>query len=108
MLFRTLYSSVLVNFLKVGFIINALFSKKIRQAYVGRFGLWKRYELGLHKKGNKKRIWFHVSSVGELEQARPVIRLFEEKNKDVEIVLTYFSPSAKQRFRDNRCEPFIT
>ena len=96
MLFRLLYSSVFVNVLYFVFLINSLFSKKVRQAFLGRIGLWKRYSLGLSPKGDKKRIWFHVSSVGELEQARPIIRLLEQNNKEIEIILTYFSPSAKK------------
>lgn len=96
MFFRFLYSTVLVHLLYVGLAVNSLFNKKIRRAFLDRIGLWKRYRLGLPSKGTKKRVWFHVSSVGELEQARPVIRLLEENNKDVEVVLTYFSPSAKK------------
>lgn len=95
MFFRIMYSYILVYLLYLGFLVNSIFNKKIRQALVDRSGLWQRYSL-IPAKKNKKRIWFHVSSAGELEQAKPVIRLFEEKDKDVEIVLTYFSPSAKR------------
>ena len=64
---------------------------------VGRFGLWRRYRKNLKPKMDKKRLWFHVSSAGELEQAKPLIRLFHDRNaEEVEIILTYFSPSAKK------------
>ncbi len=95
MFFRILYSSILVHLLYFGFVVNSIFSKKIRQALVDRSGLWKRYG-AIPAKNGKKRVWFHVSSAGELEQAKPVIRLFEEHDKDIEVVLTYFSPSAKR------------
>ncbi len=40
-----------------------------------------------------KRIWFHCASLGEFEQARPLIeRLRNERNEDA-IILTFFSPS---------------
>lgn len=93
--YRILYSSILVYFLYVAFVVGALFSSKTRSALIGRFGLWARYKKNLPPKTNKKRIWFHVSSAGELEQAKPLIRLFNEREKDgIEIILTYFSPSA--------------
>jgi 3-deoxy-D-manno-octulosonic-acid transferase len=45
---------------------------------------------GNHLKG---AIWIHVSSVGEFEQARPLIEQLRSKNEKVKIVLTFFSPS---------------
>ncbi len=41
----------------------------------------------------KKTAWFHVSSLGEFEQGRPVIEAFKIKYPDYQIVLTFFSPS---------------
>lgn len=41
----------------------------------------------------KKTAWFHVASLGEFEQARPVIESFKEKYPSYQIVLTFFSPS---------------
>ena len=38
-------------------------------------------------------IWFHVASLGEYEQARPVISLLKTQQPDTKIVLSFFSPS---------------
>jgi len=38
----------------------------------------------------RPRIWFHISSLGEYEQAKP---LLEALGKDYELVITFFSPS---------------
>lgn len=38
-------------------------------------------------------IWFHCSSVGEFEQARPLIEWYKENRKEYRILLTFFSPS---------------
>lgn len=38
-------------------------------------------------------IWFHCSSVGEFEQARPLIEWYKENRKEYKILLTFFSPS---------------
>ncbi|WP_114748128.1 3-deoxy-D-manno-octulosonic acid transferase [Pleomorphovibrio marinus] len=37
--------------------------------------------------------WFHVASLGEYEQAKPVIRAFKEKHPFWAICVTFFSPS---------------
>lgn len=46
-----------------------------------------------HKTGRQRRIWIHVASVGEFEQARPVIERLRREHPEVQIVLTFFSPS---------------
>jgi len=40
-----------------------------------------------------KRIWFHCASLGEFEQARPVIEALKKQNNQTRIILTFFSPS---------------
>jgi 3-deoxy-D-manno-octulosonic-acid transferase len=38
-------------------------------------------------------IWMHCASVGEFEQGRPIIEKLKAENKNLTIVLTFFSPS---------------
>ena len=38
-------------------------------------------------------IWIHAASVGEFEQARPLIEKFKSQNSKFKIVVTFFSPS---------------
>lgn len=45
------------------------------------------------KKLDGKVAWFHASSLGEFEQARPVMEAFRKRNPDYKICLTFFSPS---------------
>ena len=40
-----------------------------------------------------KRIWFHCASLGEFEQARPLIERLRNERKEDTIILTFFSPS---------------
>ena len=47
----------------------------------------------MRKSGRQKRIWIHVASVGEFEQARPIIERLRSEHPDVQIILTFFSPS---------------
>ena len=37
--------------------------------------------------------WFHAASLGEFEQARPMIEAIKSQNNNVKILLTFFSPS---------------
>lgn len=42
---------------------------------------------------SKKLAWFHVASLGEYEQAKPVIAEFKKTYPDKAVLLTFFSPS---------------
>lgn len=46
---------------------------------------------GLNQHAN--RYWFHCASLGEFEQARPVIEAIKKKHPESRIVITFFSPS---------------
>ncbi len=39
------------------------------------------------------RIWFHSASMGEFEQAKPVIEEIKKRNKSLQIIVSFFSPS---------------
>lgn len=43
--------------------------------------------------GGSPVVWFHAASVGEFEQARPVIERLRQEQPDRRILLTFFSPS---------------
>lgn len=45
-------------------------------------------------------LWFHVSSLGEYEQARPVIEGVKKDFPDYKILLTFFSPSGYELMKD--------
>lgn len=41
----------------------------------------------------KPTVWFHAASLGEFEQARPVLEAFRERHPDYKVLVTFFSPS---------------
>ncbi|MCP4521135.1 MAG: 3-deoxy-D-manno-octulosonic acid transferase [Cytophagales bacterium] len=51
--------------------------------------------LNTFRKNNPKAntIWFHAASLGEFEQARPVLEKFKTDFPNYKVVLTFFSPS---------------
>jgi len=46
------------------------------------------------------RYWFHCASLGEFEQARPVIESLKQKDPTTSIVITFFSPSGYEPRKD--------
>lgn len=42
---------------------------------------------------DKTKVWFHVSSLGEYEQALPIIEKIKKHYPDYQLILTFFSPS---------------
>ena len=71
--------------------IMSLFNKKARQFVQGRKGLLKSIENDTLPE--KPVIWFHCASVGEFEQARPLIEQLKAQTDRYAVVLTFFSPS---------------
>lgn len=67
-------------------------SPKLTQLVDGREGLFDRLRR-FRDSNNKKIAWFHVASLGEYEQARPVISEFKNSFPDFGIVVSFFSPS---------------
>lgn len=47
---------------------------------------------GFVRHGNRKLAWFHCASLGEFEQARPLIERLKQEC-DIQIVISFFSPS---------------
>ncbi|MBQ3657352.1 MAG: 3-deoxy-D-manno-octulosonic acid transferase [Bacteroidales bacterium] len=69
----------------------APFNEKAKLYSKGRENLFE--NLSQKVKPTDKNVWFHVSSLGEFEQGRPVMEKFKEQNPDYKIILTFFSPS---------------
>ena len=91
MLWKTLYNTFVIPVLTVGFYTAARFSPKIREGLVGRRSVFDSIAEQLSSARKlSQTAWFHFTSVGEFEQAKPLIEALKD---DVRIVLTYFSPS---------------
>ncbi|WP_337864764.1 glycosyltransferase N-terminal domain-containing protein [Ignavibacterium sp.] len=70
-----------------------LFNSKVRQGIRGRKRVYEQLVLNAAAiDKSKKLIWFHSSSLGEFEQAKPIIEKLK-KEKNVNVLITFFSPS---------------
>jgi len=47
----------------------------------------------------RKNVWFHVSSLGEFEQGRPVMEELK-KNNDINLIISFYSPSGYEVMKD--------
>lgn len=93
MIWESLYNAIGVPALSVGFHTAAKFDSKVREGIAGRRDVLRKLksQLNLARKSDYT-VWFHFTSVGEFEQAKPLIEAIRD---DSRIVLTYFSPSVQ-------------
>ena len=94
-----IYNAIVVPCLYI--IINAAgwFDKKVKRGIIGRKRIFEELILNAAALDKSKRlIWFHSSSLGEFEQAKPIIEELK-KNKAINILITFFSPSGYENSR---------
>ena len=53
-------------------------------------------------------IWFHAASVGEFEQARPIIERLKQEHPGKRVLLTFFSPSGYEMRKDYPVVDLVT
>lgn len=81
-----------IQFYHFAIQLAAFFGKqKARLWLIGRKN-W-RARLKEEVSAKSKVIWFHAASMGEFEQARPLIERIKEGHAEYTIVLSFFSPS---------------
>jgi 3-deoxy-D-manno-octulosonic-acid transferase len=81
--------SLAVFLVSMSLRIVAIFNKKIKLFVDGRKETF--HEIADLKKD--KTIWFHAASLGEFEQARPIIEDLKKNHNQYKILVTFFSPS---------------
>lgn len=75
------------------------FGIKVASLFNGKARLWVNGRKDIFEKirntgtGGKPAIWVHASSLGEFEQARPVIERIRQDYPKYRVVVTFFSPS---------------
>ncbi len=92
---RYLYNIIGVPFLYAGFSLAALANAKVRRGIEGRKNLFSNLEREMSRLPKKgPRFWIHSSSMGEFEQAKPLVKELKRKFPDGSVVVSFFSPSA--------------
>ena len=68
----------------------AVFNKKLRLFVTGRKETFQALSV---LSSDDKTIWIHAASLGEFEQARPIIESLKKTHANYKVVVTFFSPS---------------
>ncbi|RKY62224.1 MAG: hypothetical protein DRP96_00835 [Candidatus Neomarinimicrobiota bacterium] len=94
----TIYWIIIYNILVVplsfaGIHIFSYFNEKIRRGLIGRKQIWLLLKRFRQRYPHKEVFLIHSASLGEFEQAKPVIRGLKAIRSDISIVASFTSPS---------------
>ncbi|MFN0157543.1 MAG: 3-deoxy-D-manno-octulosonic acid transferase [Bacteroidota bacterium] len=98
-MWRTVYSYGVIPLLWLFFRALGLVNRKARRAIQGRVGMMDDLKRQLERLPAGKRVWFHSSSLGEFEQAKPIIAELKRRHPKVRVIATFFSPSGYDHSR---------
>ena len=85
--------------------IYALFNDKARKWVDGRKDWEDHFKQKLS--AGERRVWFHCSSVGEYEQAKPVVEALSAEFPDYKVVVTFFSPSGYEACKNTPLADYV-
>jgi 3-deoxy-D-manno-octulosonic-acid transferase len=83
----------------LGWMMALPFSAKARSGWTGRRRWRAKLSTASIHWGSRPRVWFHCSSLGEFEQAVPVLRTLRASWPEVVLIATVFSPSGYDKAR---------
>jgi 3-deoxy-D-manno-octulosonic-acid transferase len=86
----------------------ALFKPKIRRAIRGRKELFTDLARLMAALPPGPRVWVHSSSMGEFEQAKPIIAALKQRLPDIRVIVSFFSPSGYEHSRKYPLADVIT
>ena len=99
MIWMFFYNAVFIPLFCLAVGILALFKQKVRRAIRGRRGLFESLAAKTAQLGSGPRLWVHSSSMGEFEQAKPIISALRQQMPGIKILVTFFSPSGYEHSR---------
>ena len=102
------YDVVVIPLLWAVLRVMGLFSSKVRRGIAGRRDLFEHLDQQLKRLPPGKRVWFHSSSLGEFEQAKPIIAALKQRYPGVRIIVSFFSPSGYEHARKYPLADIIT
>lgn len=101
---RILYT-IGIWFYGLGIRIAALFNGKAKLWVQGRKGIFSELEKTFAAKPSP--VWMHCASLGEYEQAKPLIEKIKSENPDIQILTTFFSPSGYTQGIKDKLSDFV-
>lgn len=85
-----LFYTIGIWFYTLGIRLAALFGHRAARLMVAG---WRVPLPSLNNQATTPVVWFHAASLGEFEQARPVLEAYRQRHPEHKVLLTFFSPS---------------
>ncbi len=85
-----LFYTIGIWFYTLGIRLAALFGHRAARLMVAG---WPVPLPSLNNQATTPVVWFHAASLGEFEQARPVLEAYRQRHPEHKVLLTFFSPS---------------
>ncbi len=97
--------NIVIKFYHLAIKWASPFNEKARLWVNGRRNWVEDLKKSIDKSNNI--VWFHVSSLGEFEQGRPVIEKIKQEHPSYKILVTFFSPSGYEIRKNYKGADFI-
>jgi 3-deoxy-D-manno-octulosonic-acid transferase len=107
-LWYLLYNGLAIPLLWVSFRLLALVKPKVQRGIAGRRHLFEQLERDVRRLQGHQRVWVHSSSLGEFEQAKPIIAALRNRYPRLDFIVSFFSPSGYDHARSYKLASLIT
>jgi 3-deoxy-D-manno-octulosonic-acid transferase len=107
-LYLIAYNIIVVPLLWCVFHLGGLVNNKIRRGIAGRAHLFRDLQQQTGALRGTRRFWFHASSLGEFEQAKPIIAEIKRLYPQTDIIATFFSPSGYENSKNYKLANIIS
>ena len=95
-------------FFKIAVYMACFFNQKAKLAVLGRKKVFQILNEFNTANKDSKIAWFHCASYGEFEQGRPIIEAYRKSFPSNKIVLTFFSPSGYEAWKNYKGADLVT
>lgn len=102
------YSGIVIPLFWLAVQAAGLVNAKARRGIRGRDTLFKDLERQMAALPAGRRVWFHSSSLGEFEQAKPIIAELKRRHPDLAVIVSFFSPSGIEHSRKYKLADVLT
>lgn len=98
-IWRFLYNAIFIPPFWAALHVLGLFNRKVARGIAGRKTLFADLAQTMAAMPPGPRVWVHASSMGEFEQAKPIIAALKSRHPEVRVIASFFSPSGYEHSR---------
>jgi len=102
------YSGIVIPLFWLTVQAASLVNAKARRGIRGRDTLFRDLERQIAALPAGRRVWFHSSSLGEFEQAKPIIAELKRRHPELAVIVSFFSPSGFEHSRKYKLADVLT